>query len=76
MIKTMVAKAMKGDPRSAQVIVNLLRTIEEARAARDEAETPDPNDDALLDRFRQMVLDEASPQPSKEEATDGQESHD
>lgn len=75
MIKTMVTKAMKGDPRAAQVIVNLVRAIEEARTVRDEAERPDPNDEVILNRFRQMVLDEASTQPSEEETSDGRKSN-
>lgn len=51
MIKTLVAKALKGDTRAAGTLIQLARGVEEARADRAEAIPLDEEDREILEAF-------------------------
>jgi hypothetical protein len=56
LIKSLVAKGLKGDVRAANVLIQLIVGLEQARGAHDE-ETPLADEDqAILAEFRERLL--------------------
>ncbi|EAQ96142.1 DUF5681 domain-containing protein [Congregibacter litoralis] len=58
MIKTLFVKAMKGDTRAAGVLINLTLGLENSRIANDAVEKLTPDDIAILDAFKQKVIND------------------
>lgn len=56
MIKTMFAKALKGDMRAADALIKLIIGLEQANAMNGEVESLSPEDQAILDEFAETIL--------------------
>ena len=56
MIKTMFAKALKGDARAANVLINLILGLEHSRSEKQTPEKLSENDQAILDAFLKNAL--------------------
>jgi hypothetical protein len=57
MLKTLFAKALKGDTRAASVLLNLIIGLEQARSAAGENETLSEEDQAILASYQQQLVD-------------------
>ena len=62
MIKSLFAKALKGDTRAATVLINLILGLEQTRIANDAVEALAPDDLAILEDFKQRILKDAQDQ--------------
>ena len=60
MLKTMLAKAMKGDARSANVLINLAISIEQAKGQDTDPEQLAAEDAAILEAFKHKYFEEES----------------
>jgi hypothetical protein len=58
MVKSLFAKAMKGETRASSVLINLITGLEQARSAREETEVLADEDRDILEAFRQKILNE------------------
>ena len=56
MLKTMFAKALKGQTRPADILIKLILRLEQARLSADEADTMSDEDQAVLDSFRDRLV--------------------
>ena len=57
MVKTLFAKALKGETRAASVLINLIIGLEQARSATSESENLSDEDQAILASYRQQLAD-------------------
>lgn len=60
MIKSLFAKALKGDVRASSVLINLILGIEHVRSAQQVADAITPDDLAILESFKQQLIGEHS----------------
>jgi hypothetical protein len=67
MIKSLLAKALKGDTRAATVLLKLLIDAEVATTKNEVAETLSEDDQAILARFAERVIARSKQAQSKEE---------
>lgn len=56
MIKSLFAKALKGDVRASSVLINLILGLEASRIAAGEDVEMDPADLQILESFKQRIL--------------------
>ena len=66
MIKSLFAKALKGDTRAATVLINLILGLEQTRIANDAVEALAPDDLAILEDFMQRILKDAQDQETQQ----------
>ncbi len=57
MLKTLFAKALKGETRAASVLINLIIGLEQARSATSESESLSDEDQAILASYQQQLVD-------------------
>ena len=57
-IKTLIAKAVKGETRAADVLIKLILGIEEARNAQSSSEEISEEDETILAQYRESLLRE------------------
>ena len=62
-LKSMFAKAIKGDTRAASVLINLILGLEQARIADSSGESLGEDDLAILEAFRERVLSDSTASP-------------
>ena len=62
MIKSLFAKALKGDTRAATVLINLILGLEQTRIANDAVEALTPDDITILEDFKLRILNDAQQQ--------------
>ena len=67
MIKSVFAKALKGDTRAATVLINLILGLEQTRIANDAVEALTPDDITILEDFKQRILNDAQQQKETKE---------
>ena len=67
MIKSVFAKALKGDTRAATVLINLILGLEQTRIANDAVEALTPDDITILEGFKQRILNDAQQQKETKE---------
>ena len=60
MLKTMFAKALKGDARSANVLINLIVGLEQAKSTQGDADELSADDAAILQAFSDKIKEETS----------------
>lgn len=60
LIKTLLAKAMKGDARSANVVIQLAISIEQANAQYGDSEELSTEDAAILEAYAKKLQEEKS----------------
>jgi hypothetical protein len=60
MIKSLFAKAIKGDTRAANVLINLILGLEQTRIASESTETMAEEDLAILEAFKTRILQEST----------------
>jgi hypothetical protein len=58
MVKSMMAKALKGDTRAASVLISLILGLEQSRAATQSQERLDADDLDILAAYRDRILAE------------------
>jgi hypothetical protein len=58
LIKALVAKSIKGDPRAAAALLRLIPDAEQARKAATQAQTLNSVDQDILDAFREQLREE------------------
>jgi hypothetical protein len=61
MLKSMFAKALKGDTRAASVLINLILGLEQARIAENHPDSIENEDLEVLEAFKQKILADYSP---------------
>ena len=59
MLKSLFAKALKGDVRAANALINLILGLEQSRLASGEAGELDDDDLAILEAFKSRILKDA-----------------
>jgi hypothetical protein len=64
MLKSLFAKALNGDVRASGVLINLILGLEQTRIATQSTEAMAEEDMAILEAFKQKILNESSPQGS------------
>ena len=67
MIKSLFAKALKGDTRAATVLINLILGLEQTRIANDAVEALTPDDITILEGFKKRILNDAQQQKETKE---------
>jgi len=71
MIKTMFAKALKGDTRAANVLINLILGLEQSKQAKQDADQLSDEDMEILNTFKEKILaDNLQPEARKEKEDD------
>jgi hypothetical protein len=58
MLKTLIAKSLKGDTRAAGVLINLILGFEQSRVSSQENAELSEDDQELLQAYRDKLLDE------------------
>lgn len=61
MLKTLFAKAMKGDVRASNALITLILGLEETRKSVGEPEILSEEDQAVLDSYRKRILEQITP---------------
>ena len=61
MLKTLFAKAMKGDVRASSALITLILGLEETRKSVSEPEILSEEDQAVLDSYRKRILEQITP---------------
>ena len=59
MLKSLVAKALKGDTRAASVLINLTLGLEQAKSARYDSDTLGEDDRDILEAFKEELMNDA-----------------
>jgi hypothetical protein len=67
MIKSLFAKALKGDTRAATVLINLILGLEQTRIANDAVDALNSDDLAILEDFKQRILNDAQDRQETEQ---------
>ena len=67
MIKTLFAKALKGETRAANVLINLILGLEQTMRTTQDNHVHSQEDQAILDDYRKQLLDELNFNHNKEE---------
>ena len=67
MIKTLFAKALKGETRAANVLINLILGLEQTMRTTQDNHVHSQEDQAILDDYRKQLLDELNFKHNKEE---------
>ena len=62
MLKSLFAKSLNGDVRASSVLINLILGLEQTRIAAQSTEAMTEEDLAILEAFKQKILNESSPQ--------------
>lgn len=58
MLKTLFAKALKGDTRASGVLINLILGLEQARSSKEESADLSSDDSAILEAYKELLLGE------------------
>ncbi len=56
MLKTLFAKALKGETRAASVLINLIIGLEQARSLTSDSESLSDEDQAILESYQQQLV--------------------
>jgi hypothetical protein len=65
MVKSVTARAIKGDARATAILVNLILRLLDTEAAPEAAETLSAEEQAILETFEQRVRKQVRPRPAR-----------
>ncbi len=70
MLKSLTAKAVQGDPRAADIVINMMYRLLHEDDAEDTARGPSPDDKAILEAFENRLLRKPDEAPEDSNGSD------